>query len=149
MRIINVQCDDNESFKYSILLYLYYYNIKSNHGRISQLINHIGPYIDIEFNNNNNNNDIFQFEKDNQHINLLITDTNGEPMFLSRNNAPIRVIIVKINDRYAILKPTRERFNNNIIEINKINSIPPKIYKLTDEIKEDLALDPNTYQKCD
>ena len=67
-------------------------------------------------------------------------------MFLSRNNAPIRVIIVKIN---GILKPTRERFNDNIIEINKINSIPPKICKLTDEIKENLALDPNTYQKCD
>ena len=144
MRIINVQCDDNESFKYSILLYLYYYNIKSNHGRISQLINHIKPYIDIEF---NNNNDIHQFEKDNNHINLLIIDTNGEPLFLSRYNAPIRVNIVKINDRYAILKPTRQRFNNYIIEINKINSIPPKIYKLTDEIKEELALDPNTYQK--
>ena len=148
MCIINVKCDGNESFKYSILLYLYYYNIKSNHGRISQLINHIGPYIDIEFNNNNNNNnDIFQFEKDNQHINLLITDTNGEPMFLSRNNAPIRVIIVKINDRYAILKPTKQCFNDNITEINKINSIPPKIYKLTDEIKKELALDSNIYQK--
>ena len=68
-------------------------------------------------------------------------------MFLSRNNAPIRVIIVKINDRYATLKPTRQRFNNNIIEINKINSIPPKIYKLTDEIKKELALDSNIYQK--
>ena len=146
MRIINVQCDDNESFKYSILLYLYYYNIKSNHGRITQLVNHIEPYIDIEF---NNNNDIYQFEKDNNHIYLLIINTNSEPVFLSRNNAPIRVIIVKINDRYGILKPTRERFNDNIIEINKINSIPPKIYKLTDEIKENLALDPNTYQKCD
>ena len=133
-------------FKYSILLYFFYYNIKSNHGRISQLINHIGPYIDIEF-NNNSNNDMFQFEKDNQHINLLITDTNGEPMFLSRNNAPIRVIIVKINDRYAILKPTKQRFNDNITEINKINSIPPKIYKLTDEIKKELALDSNIYQK--
>ena len=144
MRIINVQCDDNESFKYSILLYLYYYNIKSNHGRITQLVNHIEPYIDIEF---SNNNDIYQFEKDNNHINLPIINTNSEPVFLSRNNAPIRVIIAKINDRYGILKPTRERFNNNIIEINKINSIPPKIYKLTDEIKEELALDPNTYQK--
>ena len=133
-------------FKYSKLLYFYYYNIKSNHGRISQLINHIGPYIDIEF-NNNSNNDMFQFEKDNQHINLLITDSNGEPMFLSRNNAPIRAIIVKINDRYAILKPTKQRFNDNITEINKINSIPPKIYKLTDEIKKELALDSNIYQK--
>ena len=69
MRIINVQCNDNQSFKYSILLYLYYYNIKSNHGRISQLNNNLYPYIDIKF---NENNDLYQFEQDNKHVNLLI-----------------------------------------------------------------------------
>ena len=53
MHIANLQCEDNESFKYSRLLYLYYYNIKSNYGRISQLNNNIKPYIPIEFNNNN------------------------------------------------------------------------------------------------
>ena len=145
MRIINVQCDDSESFKYSILLYLYYYNIKSNHGRILQLVNHIEPYIDIKF---NNNNDIYEFEKDKNHINLLITDTNSDPLFLSRNNAPIKVVIIKMNDRYAIIKPTKQRFNNNIIEINKINRIPSKIYKLTDEIKKELALDTSIFHKA-
>ena len=50
--------------------------------------------------------------------------------------------IVKLNDhRYSLYKPTIECFNNNYInEINRINSIPPKIYKLTDEIKEELRL---------
>ena len=28
MRLINIECDDRESFKYSILLFLYYHNMK-------------------------------------------------------------------------------------------------------------------------
>ena len=144
MRIINVQCDDNQSFKYSILLYMYYYNIKNNHGRISQLNNNIYPYIDIEF---NENNDLYQFEQDNKHDNILIVNNNSEPVFLSRNNAPIKVIIVKNDNRYAIIKPTLERFNNNINERNKINRDKCIRYELTDEIKKELRLDLNIYQK--
>ena len=90
LHLINIKCNDRDSFKYSILLYLYYYNIKNNYNRPSE----------------------------------------------------IEVTIVKLNDqRYSLYKPTIECFNNNINEINRINSIPPKIYKLTDEIKEDLRLD--------
>ena len=137
MRIINVQCDDNQSFKYSILLYLYYYNIKNNHGRISQLNNNLYPYIDIKF---NENNDLYQFEQDNKHVNLLIIDNNSKAVFLSRNNAPIKVIIVKNDNRYAISKPTLERFSSNIIEINKCER-----YELSDKIK--LTIDPCMYQK--
>ena len=144
MRIINVQCDDNQSFKYSILLYIYYYNVKSNHGRISQLNNSFYPYIDIEF---NENNDLYQFEQDNKHDNILIVNNNSEPVFLSRNNAPMKVIIVKKDNRYAIIKPTLERFNNNINEINKINRDKCTRYELTDEIKKELRLDLNIYQK--
>ena len=61
-------------------------------------------------------------------------------MFLSRNNAPIKVIIVKNDNRYAIIKPTLERFSNNIIEINKCQR-----YELSDKIK--LSIDPCIYQK--
>ena len=68
-------------------------------------------------------------------------------MFLSRNNAPIKVIIVKNDNRYAIIKPTLERFNNNINEINKINRDKCTRYELTDEIKKELRLDLNIYQK--
>ena len=91
MRLINIKCNDSDSFKYSILLYLYYYNIKNNYNRPSE----------------------------------------------------IEVTIVKLNDqRYSLYKPTIECFNNNINEINRINSIPPKIYKITDEIREELRLCP-------
>ena len=82
MRIINVQCDDNQSFKYSILLYLYYCNMKNNHGRISQLNNNLYPLIDNKF---NENNDLYQFEQDKlqvKHVKLLIIDNNSEPVFL-------------------------------------------------------------------
>ena len=137
MRIINVQCNDNQSFKYSILLYLYYYNIKNNHSRISQLNNNLYPYIDIKF---NENNDLYQFEQDNKHVNLLIIDNNSKPVFLSRNNAPIKVIIVKNNNRYAIIKPTLERFYNNIIKVNKCERS-----ELSDKIKP--TIDPCIYQK--
>ena len=133
MRLINIYCNDSDSFKYSILLYLYYYNIKKSHGRISQLKNNLNPYISIEF---NKNSDIAQFEQDNSHISLFIIDINGEPLFLTRNNASIKVTIVKLNDnRYTITKPSLHRFNDNIREINKINRDKCKKYKLTDEIK--------------
>ena len=141
MRLINIYCNDSESFKYSILLYLYNYNIKKNHGRISQLNNNLNPYIPIEF---NKNSDIAQFS----HISLFIIDINGEPLFLTRNNASIKVTIVKLNDnRYTIIKPSLHRFNDNIREINKINRDKCRKQKLTDEIKKELALDPSEYQK--
>ena len=131
MCLINIYCNDSDSFEYSILLYLYYYNIKKNQGRTSQLKNNLNPYISIEF---NKNSDIAQFEQDNSHTSLFIIDINGEPIFLTRNNASIK--IVKLNDnRYTIIKPSLHRFNDNIKEINKINRDKCKKYKLTEEIK--------------
>ena len=140
MRLINIKGNDFDSFKYSILLYLYYYNIKNNYLRPAEINKHSNPYIQIYF---NENNDIYQFEKDNTFINLLITDINDKPIFLTRNNAKIEGTIVKLNyHRYSLYKPTLECFNNNINEINRLNSIPRKIYKLTDEIRKDLRLYP-------
>ena len=140
MRLINIKCKDSDSFKYSILLYLYYYNIKNSYLRPAEINKHSNPYIQIYF---NENNDIYQFEKDNTFIDLLIIDINDKPIFLTRNNAKIKVTIVKLNDhRYSLYKPTLQRFNDNINEINRLNSIPPKIYKLTDEIREELRLYP-------
>ena len=127
MRLINIKCYDSDSFKYSILLYLYYYNIKNNNLRPAEINKHSNPYIQIYF---NENNDIYQFEKDNTFIDLLIIDINDKPIFLTRNNAKIKVTIVKLNDhRYSLYKPATECFNDNINEIDRINSIPPKIFK--------------------
>ena len=137
--LINIKCDDFDSFKYSILLYLYYYNVKTNYNRPSEIDQDRDPYIKIIFNRTNN---ITEFEKDNPLIDLLIFNTNDKPLFLTRNNASIEITIVKLNDyRYSLDKPTLECFNNNINKINKIGTNTPKIYKLTDEIKKDLRLD--------
>ena len=119
MRLINIKCRDIESFEYSILLYLYYYNIKRNNGRVTQLVFNIDPSINIKF---NKNNDLVQFEKDNPHNDLLIIDVNSTPVFLTRNNASIKVTIVKLNEhRYSLKTPTLETFNCNISEINRTN----------------------------
>ena len=137
MRLINLNCVDSESFKYSIQVYLYYYNIKNNHARVSQLNNKLNPNIHIKF---NKNSDIPQFEKDNPHIDLFIIDINSKPVFLTQNNAPIRITIVQVNDnRYSLFGLSMNTFNCNINEINRTNKIDRdkhKNYKLTDEIKK-------------
>ena len=118
MRLINIKCNDKESFKYSILLYLYYYNIQENLGRVIQVLFNTDPYLSIKF---NENNDINQFEKDNPHIDLFIIDDDNNPLFLTRNNANIKVTIVKLNNnRYSLKKPTIECFDANINEINRL-----------------------------
>ena len=138
MRLINIKSDNSDSFKYSILLYLYYYNIKINYNRPTEINKHRDPYMLIHF---NDGNDINQFEKDNPLIDLLIIDNNNKPLFLTRNNANIKVTIVKLNDhRYSLCKPTLQCFNNNINGINTIYTTTHKSYKLTDKIKEDLCL---------
>ena len=108
MRSINIKCNDKQSFKYSILLYLYYYNIQKNHGRVIQLLFNTDPYLNIKF---NENNDINQFEKDNPHIDLFIIDDDSNPLFLTRNNANIKVTIVKLNNnRYSLKKNNNRMF---------------------------------------
>ena len=140
LHLINIKCNDSDSFKYSILLYIYYYNIKNNYLGLTEMNKHSTPYIKINF---NENNDTYQLEKNNTFINLLIIDINDKHIFLTRNNAKINITIVKLNDhRYSLFKPTIECFTDNINEINRINSTPLTIYKLTDEIREELRIYP-------
>ena len=138
MRLINIKCDDSESFRNSILLYLYYYNIKKNYARVTYLINNLNPYTHIKF---NKNSDLLQFQKDNPITDLLIINLNSEPVFLTRNNATIKVTIAKLNDhRYSLIKPSINSYNCNICEISRISNTKCSTYELTDEIKKDLLL---------
>ena len=108
--------------------------MRKNHARVSQLINNLNPYIHIKF---NKNADLMQFEKDNPLINLLIIDVNSDPVFLTRNNASIKVTIVLVRDnRYSLTKPSIYTFNSNIAAINRINKSISEKYKLRDEIKK-------------
>ena len=97
LHLINIKCNDSDSFKYSILLYLYYYNIINNYNRPTEIDKNSDPYIHIYF---NRNNDIYLFEKDNLFIDLLIIDINNKPTFLTRNNAKIEVLIILIIQTY-------------------------------------------------
>ena len=140
MCLINIKRYNRVSFRFSILLYLYYYKIKINYNRPTEINKHItDSYMLIHF---NDANDINQFIKDNPLIDLLIIDNNNnKPLFLTRNNTIIKITIVKLNDyRYSLWKPTLECFNNNINEINKKNTNTRKKYVLTNKIKEDLRL---------
>ena len=60
MYIINLKCNNRDSFKYSILLDLNYYNIKTNRTRVPRIKNNMISCIYIKF---NRDNDIYQFEK--------------------------------------------------------------------------------------
>ena len=139
MYLMSPKCDDSKSFRYSILLYLYYYNIKTNKTRVSQIDNNTAPHLSIKF---NTDNDIYQFEDENKHIELSIINIIRQPILTTRNNATIKVTIVKIGNRYDIFKPSKECFNNNINVINEINTNKIKNYELTDEIKKELTLTP-------
>lgn len=98
-------------------LYYFIYTIRT---RISQLEKNIKPHFSIKF---NNNNDLCQFEKDNNNINLLVNNVLGEPVFLSRNSGTITVFLVDMTDRYGIIKPSLECFNDNINAINKMTYV--------------------------
>ena len=131
MRLIDIDCADKESFKYSVLLYLNYCNIKKNHLRKSLIDKNIKPNIHIKF---YKDNDPIQSEKNNPLIDLLIIDINKEPLFLTRNNSKTR--IVKLNGyRYSITKPSINTFNANIYEKNREFS-----YVLTSKIIDNLKL---------
>ena len=75
---------------------------------------------------------------------LLITDINSEPLFLTRNNTQIKVTMVKIsNHRYSITKPRINCNNDNIAEINRIKNVEKENlsgYKLNGDIINNLNL---------
>ena len=113
------KCNDSESFKYSFLLYLYYYNIKTNKTRVSQIDNNATLRFSIRC---NSDNDTYQFEDENKHIDLSIINIIRRPILTTTNNATIKVTIVKIGNIYGIYKPSIECFNDNINATNEINS---------------------------
>ena len=75
---------------------------------------------------------------------LLITDINSEPLFLTRNNTQIKVTMVKIsNHRYSITKLPINCYNDDIAEINRIKNVEmDKVsgYKLNGDIINNLKL---------
>ena len=110
MKTINPKCTNEDSFKYSIIISLHYYELNTHKERINQLNKYIDNYI---FSLN-----LFDtFENNNPNVSLNVYDENGKLIHKSFNNSIDKVYIVKINNnRYHTLKPDKDKY----IQLNQL-----------------------------
>ena len=93
----------NDSFKYSILISLHYYDLHNHKERINQLDKYIDSY---NFKSNNRSN----FEKNNPNISLTVYNEHNEILYKPSNHLNNKAHIIIINNRYHALKPDKDKF---------------------------------------
>ena len=101
---INHKSSDEESFMYSILISLHYYNIYSNPERLSNLRSYINKY---------NFTDITAkgFEINNPDISLTIIDEDKNILYRPSNIGNNKAQVVKLKDnRYAAIKQIKNKY---------------------------------------
>ena len=105
MRAINPKCTNNESFKYSILISLHYYELNNHKERINQLNRYLNKY-------NFTSNNYIDFENNNPSISLIAYDKYGQLLHKSLNNSNNnQAYIVNFdNQRYHALKPNKDKY---------------------------------------
>ena len=103
MKKINPKSSDIDSFKYSILISLHCYDISFHPERISNL----KPF---ENKFNFTHITLNEFEINNPNISLTVFDENNNITYLPRNSSTNKAQIVKINNRYAVVKPLKNKF---------------------------------------
>ena len=103
MRRISPKSSDIDSFKYSISISLHYYDISYHPERISKLRVFENKY---NFNNSTPND----FEINNPNISLTVFDENNNITYLPKNNSNNKAQIVKLKDKYAAVKPLKNKF---------------------------------------
>ena len=110
MRKINPKSSDIDSFKYSILISLHYYDISFHPERILKLKPFENKYNFINITPN-------EFEINNLNISLTIFDENNKRIYMTESNSTSKSQITKLkNNRYAALKPLKNKF----IKLDKI-----------------------------
>ena len=94
MRKINPRSSSEDSFKYSILISLHYYDIYFHPERISKLKPSENKYNLTGISPN-------EFETNNPNISLTIFDENKNKIYTTKNNSNTKVQIIKLenNDR--------------------------------------------------
>ena len=142
MRTINPKCNDSNSFKYSIIISLYYYDMiphPERHNKVEKFINN------YEFDDNMN---LDNFKKCNNNIMVIVYELTGKvidaPSNLTHNEIEKNIIAstVKVNEyRCNALKPytplivkllnvIRKYNRNEVLEaINKITYDDPNEIK--------------------
>ena len=104
MKTINPKCTNEDSFKYSIIISLHYYELNTHKERINQLNKYIDNY-KFSFHN------FHSFENNNPNVSLNVYDENGKLINKSFNNSINKAYIVKINNnRYHALKPDKDKY---------------------------------------
>ena len=103
MKTVNPKCTDNDSFKYSILITLHYYDLNVHKEKINQLNKYINNY---NFKSNNPSD----FENNNLYISLVIYNDFNEIIYEPINKSNNKAYIIKINNRYHALKPDIDKF---------------------------------------
>ena len=93
MKIINPKCTNEDSFKYSILISLHYYELNIHKKRINQLNKYTNNH---NFESNNYDN----FENNNPYISLSVYDENVKLLYKSLNNTNNEASTVKINNHW-------------------------------------------------
>ena len=104
MRSINPKCTNDESFKYSILISLHYYDLKHHLERINQLKRYENRYI---FKTNN----YIDFENNNPSISLNVYNEYGDLLQRATNSINNIAYILKINNnRYHAVKRNKDKY---------------------------------------
>ena len=104
MRKINPKSSDIDSFKYSVLISLHYYDISFHPERISKL----KPYEDkYSFSNTTP----IDFETNNPNISLTTFDEDKKKIYTTRNNSADKAKIIHLKyNIYAAIKPLKNKF---------------------------------------
>ena len=104
MRTINPKCTNEDSFKYSILISLYYYELNNHKERINQLKKYLNKY-DFTYST------YTDFENNNPYISIRVYDQFGQLLHKSLNNTNNKAYIVKLNNhRYYALKTNQDKY---------------------------------------
>ena len=104
MRKINPKSSDIDSFKYSILISLHYYDISFHPERISKLNQYENEHNFIHITPT-------EFETNNSNISLTIFDENNNKNYTTKNDSTNKACIIQSkNNRYAALKPFKNKF---------------------------------------
>ena len=103
MKAINPKCTDNDSFNYSIIIPLHYYDLNVHKERINQLDKYINNY---SFKSNNYKD----FENNNHYISWTMYNEHNEIIYEPINKSNNKAIIIKINNKYHALKLDINKF---------------------------------------
>ena len=101
---INPKSSDIDSFKYSILISLHYYDIPYHRERISNLKQYENKYNFIHITPT-------EFEINNSNISLNIFNEDNQKIYTSKNDTTNKAYIAKLkNNRYAAIKPLKNKY---------------------------------------